>query len=216
MSDLAGMASPRSVSAGSVSARSALAAEGTAGFESAGPVMTTHTGTKLTESQLNRIAIHGRELPSASDPSNRLTHPARGRMPSGSACDQKIQLDRWAEIRLRPTNYYSSGRQKPLYQLVRAPRSQVSRSSMASRPDGPGFTILPSPKLDADIFHTRLLLVIALLLVILAVKKPLGGIFQALLNSAGTTYQKKKRSRLNIKLESAICLMKTDHQQIWH
>ena len=92
----------------------------------------------------------------------------------------------------------------------------VSRSSMASlRPDGPDFISPQRPVWYHQISFLTALVLVALLLVLFAVKKPFGGIFQAVLNSAVPTRPERKRSSLDLRLENTVCwLMVALHLQV--
>ena len=85
-------------------------------------------------------------------------------------------------------------------------RRQVSRVSMLSGDDGPDF-MFPHlrPDWDIDSLLIILLLILSCLSVLFAVQKYFGGIFQAVLSSAGTTHPEKKRSSLDYRLESTVC-----------
>ena len=90
--------------------------------------------------------------------------------------------------------------------LEPSPTHQVSRSSMASlRPDGPDFISPQRPVWYHQISFLTALVLVALLLVLFAVKKPFGGIFQAVLNSAVPTRPERKRSSLDLRLENTVC-----------
>jgi hypothetical protein len=77
---------------------------------------------------------------------------------------------------------------------------------MASlRPDGPDFISPQRPVWYHQISFLTNLVLVALLLVLFAVKKPFGGIFQAVLNSAVPTRPEQKRSSLDLRLENTVC-----------
>jgi hypothetical protein len=74
---------------------------------------------------------------------------------------------------------------------------------MASlRPDEEEFILLNKKNLGV------LLVVATLLLVLFAAKKPFGGIFQTVLNSAIPTSPEWKRSSLDFRLENTVCWFK--------
>jgi hypothetical protein len=77
---------------------------------------------------------------------------------------------------------------------------------MLSGDDGPDF-MFPHlrPDWDIDSLLIILLLILSCLSVLFAVQKYFGGIFQAVLSSAGTTHPEKKRSSLDYRLESTVC-----------
>jgi hypothetical protein len=82
------------------------------------------------------------------------------------------------------------------------PITQVSRSSMVSKgPDGPTFILLNWYHLSAFLA----LGVLVLLLVFFVVKKPLGGILQAVLTFVVPTYQARKHFGWDLKLENSVC-----------
>jgi hypothetical protein len=88
-------------------------------------------------------------------------------------------------------------RSKPL------PIAQVSRSSMVPMgPDGPTFHF-PNWYRQSSILSLGILLV--LLLVFFVVKKPLGGILQAVLTFVVPTYQARKHAGWDLRLESSVC-----------
>ncbi len=77
---------------------------------------------------------------------------------------------------------------------------------MASlRTDGPDFISPQRPVWYHQISFLTALVLVALLLVLFAVKKPFGGIFQAVLNSAVPTRPERKRSSLDLRLENTVC-----------
>ncbi len=57
-------------------------------------------------------------------------------------------------------------------------------------------------------YHCCVLSVVILLLVLFVVKKPLGGILQAVLNSVVPTYPERKHTSLDLKLENTVCWIK--------
>jgi hypothetical protein len=83
------------------------------------------------------------------------------------------------------------------------PITRVSRSSMVSKgPDGPTFILLNWYR-HSGILSLGVLLV--LLLVFFVVKKPLGGILQAVLTFVVPTYQARKHSGWDLRLENSVC-----------
>jgi hypothetical protein len=54
-------------------------------------------------------------------------------------------------------------------------------------------------------YHCAFIGVIVLFLVLFVVKKPLGSILQAVLNSVVPTYPERKRSSLDLRLENTVC-----------
>jgi hypothetical protein len=99
------------------------------------------------------------------------------------------------QLSTRPINWPGLTRIEPSL------TDQISRSSMASHgPDGPAFiSIFPVW------YHCAFMGAIVLFLVLFVVKKPLGGILQAVLKSVVPTYPERKRSSLDLTLENTVC-----------
>ena len=105
-----------------------------------------------------------------------------------------------------PINQAGSSGQARLKVISKAAetQNQASRAFMAPRPNGPGLSILSSPDLDCELLLLIVFLLIGLLL-LFAVQKNLGDIFQAVLKSEATTRPAKKRSNLDYRLENTVC-----------